>query len=100
MIEKQLVVDHEIYIDLDRADGFSFDQIIEYFTNLRSEYENEITKIEIDECYIKIFRFETDDEFNQRMKTTQKKQERLLKKQRKEYERLKAIFDNENNVTK
>lgn len=110
--EKLLITDHEIDIYLPDLNKYSFDEIIQYFTKLKIEHKNEITKIIVDnkpgeptQVFIRVYRWETDQEYNKRIKKIQQQQMKQIKKDQikkdqiknteyLEYLRLKKKFEN------
>ena len=89
--------------DLD-LDEMSIDKAIEYLQSLQKKYSKDWTDLQIyeDYCYeggyhlkLRGKRFETDLEYENRLRYEKEKLEQQMTRDRSEYDRLKALFEKE-----
>lgn len=89
--------------DLD-LDEMSIDKAIEYLQSLQEKYSKDWTDLQIyeDYCYeggynlkLRGKRFETDLEYENRMRHDKERDQQKMIRDRSEYERLKALFEKE-----
>jgi hypothetical protein len=85
-------------------DDMSIDEAIEYLQSLQEKYSKDWTDLQIseDSCYeggyhlkLRGKRFETDLEYENRMRRDKESLERQMTRDHSEYERLKALFEKE-----
>ena len=89
--------------DLD-LDEMSIDKAIEYLQSLQEKYSKDWTDLQIyeDYCYeggyhlkLRGKRYETDQEYENRLRYEKEKLEERMTRDRSEYDRLKALFEKE-----
>ena len=89
--------------DLD-LDEMSIDKAIEYLQSLQKKYSKDWTDLQIyeDSCYeggyylkLRGKRFETDLEYENRMRRDKERDQQKMIRDRSEYERLKTLFEKE-----
>jgi hypothetical protein len=85
-------------------DEMSIEGAIEYLQSLQEKYSKDWTDLQIyeDSCYeggyhlkLRGKRFETDQEYANRLKYHKERAEEKIVRDRSEYERLKALFEKE-----